>query len=130
MVKEDVEVIRGTGDQRGTSISNNLAAVVADSWDFLVVDQDLLGFDSPVVFIDNLEIVDGSSEQVVINTTKDKLGVLGTFNGVEVETENIVVQSLLLHNIVEQGVHVVGSHFRVCKTNNTIESRLKERGEY
>lgn len=125
LIEEDFKIIAGTCDQRSTSIGNNLASALADTINFLSIDEDLGGFNSPVVFADDREIMDVTFEEALVNTTENELRVLGSFNLIEIEREDVVIKSLLLHDAIEEGVHVVSSHIRVSKTNNTIESRLK-----
>jgi hypothetical protein len=94
----------------------------------LSVDKDLGGSNAPVILLGNGEEGNRAGVKGIIDTSENQSGLVGAVLVVKIETEDVAVELALLHDVIEEGEHVVGSHRRIGQTDNTIEGRLSEDG--
>lgn len=71
-------------------------------------------------------ILNSTSVSRGVSTTNGDFGISLTIMRTHVEGKDILGDSLLFHNAVENGVSVVSSHRGESQTNNTIEMGLSE----
>ena len=116
------ELASGSGDEGSACVSDDIASVAETN--VLSAYEDLVCLDGPIVSVFHVCVVDFSGEEAFIDAAEDHLGSVGAFLSVEIEGEHVFVESLLLHDVVEHRVQVIGCHFWEGKTDNTIEFRL------
>ena len=119
-----VDLVSGTGDQRGSGVTDGADTRErrVTGTDVLASNQNVVDVDGPVGLREERSIGDDTSVLGVVDTTEDQLttgavvGVLG-----QPEGENVLVNELLVHDVVPDGGDRVDRDGLESKTEDTIK---------